>query len=146
MPIDARIITIRTEHLVDDWNTAEFAVGGEKILLGEDQTLIPRLNVNDSTDKEKFLSDESRALICEKLCNEIQVYKRILNVSVNLSEKQIKESIAELKLSCPIEAEATSCGSPLPDITEKLLDNRGYSEGAVVSEFSGEISVGRTMH
>ncbi|KAL7518541.1 hypothetical protein ACHAWX_003361 [Stephanocyclus meneghinianus] len=146
VPQDVRIITIRTEHLVNDWNSAEFAVGGEKNLLGEDQTLIPRINVNDSTDTEKYLSDKSRALICEKLCNEIQVYKRILTVSVNLTEKQIKESIAELRLSCPIEAQATTCGSPLPDITEKLLDNRGYSRGTVVSKFSGEISVGRTMH
>ncbi|KAL7480649.1 hypothetical protein ACHAW6_006322 [Cyclotella cf. meneghiniana] len=146
VPQGARIITIRTEHLVDDWNTAEFSVGGEKNLLGEDQSLIPRINVNDSTDEEKYLSDKSRALICEKLCNEIQVYKRILKVSVNLTAKQIKESIAELKHSCPIEAEATSCGTPLPDITEKLLSKRGYEHGALLSKFSGEISVGRTLH
>ncbi|KAL3784451.1 hypothetical protein HJC23_002495 [Cyclotella cryptica] len=146
VPKDARIITIRTEHLIDDWNTAEFTVGGDKNVFGEDQTLIPRINVNDSTDKEKYLSDESRVLICEKLCNEIQVYKQILKVSVNLIEEQIQESISELKLSCPIEAEAQSCGIPLPDITEKLLGKRGYDEGTLLSDFTGNISVGRTLH
>jgi hypothetical protein len=145
IPKDSRIITICTEHLVEDWNSAELAVGGEKNLLGQNQTAIPRINTGNPA-YENHLKDESRVLICEKLCNEIQVYKRILRESVNLSEDQMEESIVELSHSCPIEAAATSCVTPLPDITDKLWSNRGYDENVVLDEFNGMISLGRGVH
>lgn len=145
IPKDATIVTLRTEHLVEDWNTAESAVGGQQDLLGEDQTLIPRINTGNPKE-DKYLSDESRVLVCERLCNEIQVYKYILNESINLSQVQVKESLEELKISCPVEAAAASCKTPLPDITNKLIENRGYDEGLVLDEStSGEISVGRSV-
>jgi hypothetical protein len=144
IPKDARIITIRTEHLVQDWNTAEATVGGEDELLGQDQTLIPRINTGNTPKNDKYLSDESKVLVCERLCNEIQVYKYILNASINLNQKQVEESLEELKRSCPFEAEATSCKTLLPDITEKLRANRGYDdEVESLDPSDGEISVGR---
>lgn len=144
IPKDARIITIRTEHLVQDWNTAESTVGGEDELLGQDQTLIPRINTGNAPKNDKYLSDESKVLVCERLCNEIQVYKYILNASINLNQKQVEESLEELKRSCPFEAEATSCKTLLPDITEKLRANRGYDDDVESLDPSGgEISVGR---
>lgn len=145
IPTDSRIITIRTEHLVEDWNSAELAVGGKKNILGQNQTVIPHINTGNPA-YEKFLTDESRGLICTKLCNEIQVYKRILRESVNLNAEQVQESMVELNRSCPIEAAATSCGSPLPDIADKLMRFRGYDEGFVLDEFNGMISLGRGVH
>ena len=65
-------------------------------------------------------------LICAKLCNEIQNYKKILRLSVNLSEEQVQESIDEVKSSCPIEALSTTCHDPMPNITQKLYESRGY--------------------
>jgi hypothetical protein len=145
IPQHATILTMRTEHLIEDWNSAEYAVGGEKHLLGEDQTLIPRINTGNPEEK-KYLSDQSRELVCEKLCNEIQVYKRILGVSVNLSEEQVEQSLDELKLSCPKEAEAVSCDTSFPDITDKLMAYRGYDQDMILDVFTGEISIGRGVH
>ena len=147
VPKGARIMTIRTEHLVEDWNSAEYIVGDgkNKEALGMNQTFIPHTNVNTYTaEKNKEVSDESSVLLCERLCNEIQVYKHILKVSINLSEDQVQQSIDELAVSCPIEAESTSCNTPLPDITDKLFAKRGYDEGARLDSFTGEIVVGRS--
>eukprot|EP01082_Thalassiosira_pseudonana_P009766 g8724.t1 g8724 contig33:76630-77940(+) len=147
VPKGARIMTIRTEHLVEDWNSAEYIVGDgkNKEALGKNQTVIPHTNVNTYTaEKNKEVSDESSVLLCERLCNEIQVYKHILKVSINLSEDQVQQSIDELAVSCPIEAESTSCNTPLPDITDKLFAKRGYDEGARLDSFTGEIVVGRS--
>ncbi|KAL3766126.1 hypothetical protein ACHAWO_008517 [Cyclotella atomus] len=145
VPKDARIVTMRTEHLVEDWNTVEAAVGGEDELLGQDQSLIPRINTG-SPKNDKYLSDESKVLVCERLCNEIQVYKYILDKSINLNQKQVEESLEELKLSCPVEAAASSCETVLPDITEKLMVNRGYDDNVELDPAGGEISVGRGVH
>ena len=46
---------------------------------------------------EKYLSNYSKSLICEKLCNEIQVYKKILSVSINLDKEDVDQSIEDLK-------------------------------------------------
>ena len=127
IPSDATIMTIRTEHLIEDWNTVEYELGGEEMALGPDQTVLAHNNVNNASgDRLKYLSDESKALICEKLCNEIQTYKKILRKSINLSEEQVMESIKELNGSCPHVAVAETCSSPLPNITEKLVNSRGY--------------------
>jgi hypothetical protein len=92
---------------------------------------------------EKYLSDESRALICEKLCNEILVYRKILTVSVNLNIEQVHQSMEEVAMSCPNEASATSCHSVLPDITEKLISGRGYGFNITLDVAKHEITVGR---
>ena len=68
------------------------------------------------------LSNESRALICEKLCNEIQIYKEILRSSVNLSGENFRSSIFKKVQRCPKEARAETCAEPLPDITDKLVN------------------------
>lgn len=127
IPKNTTIMTIRTEHLIEDWNTVEYNLGGEKKVLGPNQTVLAHNNVNTgSGDNQKHLSDESKTLICEQLCNEIQIYKKILRQSINLSEDQVEESIDELHKSCPVQTDATSCNAPMPDIRQKLLDSRGY--------------------
>lgn len=146
VPKDSRIITMRTEHLAEDWNSAEVAVGGVDESIEKDQTVIPRINSDSSSKDGKYLSDASKALVCERLCNEIQVYKFILNASINLSKKQVQESLEELKLSCPAVAEATSCMALLPDITEKLRLNRGYDKHVELDRSGGQISVGRGVY
>ena len=157
VPNNARIMTIRQNNLVDDWNTIEHLIGGEEHVLGLNQTVLLHQNEhivastnirNGTTDvlvDEKFLSDKSRALICDRLCNEIQVYKKILSISVNLNEEQVQQSINEVKKSCPKEAVATSCSMALPDITEKLISGRGYSSNITLEVASNEIVVGRVQ-
>ena len=126
IPRDATIMTLRTEHLVEDWNSIERQLGGEEVL-EQDNKVIARNNVNKaSNNKLKYLSEESRRLICAKLCNEIESYKKILRLSINLIKKQVQESIDEFMDSCPIEALATTCNDPMPNITDKLVNSRGY--------------------
>ena len=127
IPKNATIMTLRTEHLVEDWNSVEFNLGGGKEVLGKGNKVIAHNNVNNaSDDKLKYLSDQSKRMICSKLCNEIQIYKKILRLSINLNETQVQDSIDELLSSCPIEALSTSCIAPMPNITDKLINNRGY--------------------
>ncbi|KAL7489688.1 hypothetical protein ACHAW6_015376 [Cyclotella cf. meneghiniana] len=147
IPKGAKVLVIRTEHLVDDWNSAESMVGGVSDILGPDQTTLVFTNVNDhSAPGTKKLSDESRFLLCDKLCNDIRVYKKILKVAVNLSPEQRQQSLEELKVSCPKEAIAESCETPLPDITTKLYRSRGYDTGMRLDAPTGEISIGRSLH
>lgn len=157
-------MTIRQTHLVDDWNAIEHLIGGEENILGSNQTALLHRNVhhaaNNTNDTaitnnrnltnivaaldEKYLSNYSRSLICEKLCNEIQVYKKILSISINLIEEEVEQSIEELKKNCPLEAEATACASILPDITDKLFYGRGYDQNITLDNSTmHKITVGR---
>lgn len=130
IPLNATIMTLRTEHLLQDWNSVEKNLGGLPEVLGQDNEVIAHNNVNKASgDSLKYLSDESRRLICAKLCNEIQVYKEILRLSINLSEKQVQESVDEVANSCPIEALTTTCNFAMPNITDKLIHSRGYKDG-----------------
>ena len=127
IPKNATIMTIRTEHLIEDWNSVEHNLGGGPEVLGKDNNVIAHNNVNNATDdKLKYLTAQSKRLICARLCNEIQTYKMILRLSINLNEKQVQESVDELASSCPVEALATSCNTPMPNITDKLIHSRGY--------------------
>eukprot|EP00581_Thalassiosira_minuscula_P016367 CAMPEP_0183713986 /NCGR_PEP_ID=MMETSP0737-20130205/8697_1 /TAXON_ID=385413 /ORGANISM="Thalassiosira miniscula, Strain CCMP1093" /LENGTH=277 /DNA_ID=CAMNT_0025942885 /DNA_START=595 /DNA_END=1428 /DNA_ORIENTATION=- len=148
IPHNARILTIRQTHLVEDWNAIEQLIGGQHNILGANQTVLQHqnahknaTNTNTLTYDEKYLSEESRSLLCKSLCNEIQVYKKILAVSENLSEDQLRQSLKELKQSCP--HELLPCYSPLPDITDKLVKGRGYDSNVTLDKATHEITVGR---
>jgi hypothetical protein len=58
-----------------------------------------------AADPRRYLSDRAQTLLCAALCDEIQVYKRILRMAVNLKESDVQESIDELRESCPLEAD-----------------------------------------
>ncbi len=116
----------------------------QTVLLHQNKHVSPNSTGNQTNFVgEKYLSDESRALICEKLCNEILVYRKILTVSVNLNIEMVQKSIEEVAMSCPNEASATSCHSVLPDITEKLISGRGYGSAITLDVATHEITVGR---
>ena len=73
VPQGKTLMTIRTEHLIEDWNSVEYHLGGQMDLLGPNQTVLAHNNVNKASGGSlSYVSDESRALICDKLCNEIQ--------------------------------------------------------------------------
>ena len=97
IPANRKIIAIRTEHLNDDWNSAEKALGGNHSI----QTPFEKRNV--SAKKEDPLSPLAIANLCEALCEEFQVYKRILRQAENITPEQAALSIAEVQESCPLE-------------------------------------------
>eukprot|EP00977_Amphora_coffeiformis_P012782 scaffold3233_cov178-Amphora_coffeaeformis.AAC.5 len=109
-PDKSKILVIRSEHAVQDWNTIEKVVAPDS----PDEVVheFPRSNKQKSlhkTDKDSILSDSSRLLLCEALCEEIQIYKKLLYHAVNLNAKDFSISMDELYQSCPIQARADEC-------------------------------------
>ena len=75
---------------------------------------------------DMLLSDESKDIICQALCNEIKVYKKILQLADNLDDFQVQQSFNELEKSCPFEAaDEFHCSGAMPDISQKIIENRG---------------------
>ena len=123
VPKDAPILVLRNEHLEEDWHKLESMLGGEE----EDSPSFPRNNENTwSGEDDLYLSEESIAILCKVLCNEIQEHKKILRRAQNINEDQLQVSLIELETKCPMEAVFDECPEPLPDISVKLQENRGY--------------------
>jgi len=105
----SKILAIRNEHMVDDWNSVEHLLSD-----GTSGTTVTEFPHDNPTTAKKmnadyFLSDEAKRLLCYHLCEEIQVYKWILYNAVNLDENDFLQSMKELRESCPDEATAKSC-------------------------------------
>jgi hypothetical protein len=121
---DSTILVIRNEHIDKDIREVEDLFGCRE---QERLELTKSMNTNTRSDQaDLYLSDESISTLCQALCNEIQVYKKILRRALNLSEDQLRVSLTELEAKCPNEAIAEECTDAMPDISEKLRDNRGY--------------------
>jgi hypothetical protein len=114
----AKILVIRNEHIVDDWNGIEHLLGNHGDTMNP--SLLPQNNVHDKNSTDLYLSDDSKLALCRTLCNEIQYYKWILREALNFMEEDVLISLEELKLSCPVEAMSEFCEYPVPDITEKI--------------------------
>lgn len=123
IPENAKLLVIRNEHIVDDWNSIEYLLGGRKDVM--DSSLLPENNVHGKNSTDLYLSPDSRMALCKALCNEIQVYKTILRRAVNFIEEDVQISFQELRLQCPIETERDICDVPMPDITEKIEYRKG---------------------
>lgn len=142
IPSDAKILVIRNEHLVDDWNQVEHHIGGEKNILTKEmaETRLPVINKKNNTNDPsvkldryptpKYMSEEATNVLCRNLCNEIVTYKKILRRSANLNYQQIEESISELRESCGKYADYNEgdCYVDMPDIEDKLIAFRGYTD------------------
>jgi hypothetical protein len=104
VPTNATIAVIRAEHLLDDWMSTER-------LLGSDHQVkqLPERNANKRGYDEKFLTEDSKRLVCEQLCDEIQVYKDLLFRAANLNATDVEQSLSELRRSCPREADLSAC-------------------------------------
>lgn len=124
IPRESKVIAIRNDHMEEDILSIEHLIGCNE---EERLELAASMNVNTYSDQEDlYLSSESISILCQALCNEIQVYKRILSQALNISQDQIRESLRELEKKCPNQANAQECSDMMPDISEKLKENRGY--------------------
>lgn len=134
IPEDGKILVIRNEHLIKDWNSVEEHIGGEKEIIPLNKTM-PVMNQSQKDERDKFLSDESRKLVCRQLCNEMIIYKKILKRAVNLNAADVEESMEELRKSCPDYADREKCPNPMPDIEEKLINSRGYVDKVMLGSY-----------
>jgi len=98
---ELEIFVLRIEHLNEDWSNLDKLLGGTGAALPKS-----RSHNNDASEKElavsdKRLSEEGLSNMCRVLRQDIQVYKQVLEVADNLREGQVKESLRELKETCP---------------------------------------------
>ncbi|KAL3794396.1 hypothetical protein HJC23_012933 [Cyclotella cryptica] len=125
VPANSSIVAIRNEYLNEDWNALEENLSGRRDTMMVDS--IPKINQNTwSSQDDLYISEESLAVLCKALCNEIQIYKQILFLAQNLNQNQVQASLDALETKCPVEAIAEDCPEAMPDITKKLEENRGY--------------------
>jgi len=105
---DPRIIVLRTEQLEQDWRSIEVDVlnGPEPF---DESFTFPHKHASAKEERDLYLSEESTRNICRALCEEIQVYKRILIRAENLDENDFVESMKVLAQHCPVQAENSHC-------------------------------------
>ena len=111
-PADSQLMVLRTEHLVDDWNSVEAqlhaAVHSNDSDVGLPHTItaedVPKRN--KTRKKREELTPRATRLLCYALCHEIQVYKEILQRAQNLTPEQVNESLEELAQTCPREVQS----------------------------------------
>ena len=128
IPRGSPVIVIRNENLIQDWNSLEEKLSGRNDMITEE--IMPVINVNNANRDDSYISSESLKLLCQALCNEIQIYKQILSVARNLDRGQVAESLDALALKCPVERRIDTCTEPMPDIRKKIKGNRGYLPSA----------------
>jgi hypothetical protein len=100
-----KVLVIRTEHMADDWSSAEVALGGKS----KNITFPHRNKGKAKAPEDTYLSTRAQKILCRALCNEMQIYKGLLHKGLNLKAEQVEESLAELAASCPVEARSSSC-------------------------------------
>ena len=124
IPSDSNILVIRNDHMEEDIRGIEDGFGCRE---NERLKITKAMNKNTwSHKKDLYLSDESISILCHTMCNEIQVYKKILRRALNMQEDIIRMSLLDLKSKCPKEVIAEECSDAMPDISKKLSSKRGY--------------------
>jgi hypothetical protein len=102
-------MVIRSEHAVEDWNSIENGLSGLPNVVSE----FPRNNktssITSTTNGDTILSATATRLLCEALCEDIQVYKYLIYSAINLDSDDYFKSIRELSATCPLEARANTC-------------------------------------
>jgi hypothetical protein len=108
--------------MTDDWNSIETMLGGRP----RENVRFPHQNSAPKDLRDSVLGEAERMLLCHELCAEIQYYKLILRRALNIDETEYESSMKELKASCPNEVELQECDFGTPNITQKLLNGRGF--------------------
>jgi hypothetical protein len=106
-----QVLVIRTEHAEDDWNSVEAFLSGDKYVKPVDRQF-PKNNDSGRLgipESDRSLSDYARELLCQALCDEIQVYKSIIYHAQNLDIYDFLRSMDELYESCPVQARTLTC-------------------------------------
>ena len=96
------IFVLRTEHLEQDLAKIDLMLGGD----GSSEAKVlhkNEWNKDNGMAPNKTLSPHGRSNLCKALCDEIQIYKMLLHLAVNIDPVSEKQSLDELLLSCPNE-------------------------------------------
>ena len=135
------VLALRQEHLGEDWDGLEAGFGGGRGNGNETTTgadlFRARLNPTfprgagaggRPRDALSSLSDAGKAGLCAALCREMQVYKYLLFRAENLSAAQVRQSVRELRETCPEEsAIIRDCPADMDDLRWwDLFDNSTF--------------------
>jgi hypothetical protein len=116
---NTNVLVIRNEHIANDWNKINILLVGKMGILNSSN--IPKNNPTiHKLPNEKYLSNTSKVVLCEVLCNEIQIYKSLIRSAINLNVEDMELSIQELSITCPKEAKEDVCKYDKPDIYKKI--------------------------
>lgn len=104
------IFLIRTEQFWQDWTSIHEYLGGNPnaILKIKPKTHYEKRNISKSANNRNISINGIRNA-CRILCNEIQIYKKLLMVGINLNDTDRLLSLKELNHTCPIETNASFC-------------------------------------
>ena len=105
---DKNVYVVRAEHMLQDLNaiSEEIDDSGPKVLAVEHQS---HWRTEDYPNKDRTLSPKGLENLCRHLCNEIQIYKQLLQRGINLKEDDIESSKQQLAKSCPVQASSNDC-------------------------------------
>jgi hypothetical protein len=102
---ESDLFALRVEHLEQDWSTVDKMLGGDGSVPATLASKQNSADIKPLTISNHNTTDIGTLNLCRALCDEIQVYKQLLLRSVNLSPADVRESIAELRESCPEETD-----------------------------------------
>jgi hypothetical protein len=103
----SRILAIRSEHMTQDYKSAQAVLQGSSIRVRDFAHRNPSAGRAETGDK--FLSDTAKERLCYHLCPEIQWYKKLLSMAVNLQTMDLVESLCELNHTCSEQVSTETC-------------------------------------
>jgi len=107
---DDRIFVIRAEYMLKDLNDVEAAIGGRndtfESINKDDHFRVPSAELPRN---ERTISDAAMEILCNVMCDEIQIYKGLLKAAENLSDRKYFMMINRLNRNCPKETGLDKC-------------------------------------
>merc|ERR1719273_781573 len=102
-------MVLRTENFLKDWQSMINSVFGEEAVNVHDEmnTQITHREHKAVKITSKYISQKGLKNLCYYLCNEIQLYRKLITEAVNLSRTDKTISLEAIRKTCPREARST---------------------------------------
>lgn len=105
---EKRIYAVRTEHMVQDLNSVDKALGGTGPFKRTQR--FNHFTESELPMQNRTVSAEGLENLCQFLCDEIQIYKRLLKRAANLDSNEYENvMLPELAKTCPKQAAMSVC-------------------------------------
>jgi len=102
------IFVLRTEHFWEDWQSINSMLDGSNITRTKHHTHRERRK-NKILVTNRTISKEGMSNACRVLCEEIQLYKKLIEKAVNLNKHDKMISFIELNKTCPTQTISMMC-------------------------------------
>ena len=107
-----RIFALRSEHMLEDLNAVEVLLGAASNETFEELAPWNHYKVPSRQNlpyHNTTLSARGLAILCNVLCDEIQIYKQLYRAARNLGQVEWREMMTRLGSRCPSEAASNTC-------------------------------------